>query len=85
VGACWDAGAKAIDINSGPLSRMPEEKIAFLVRTVQESVDLPIILDSANTRAMAAGLAACHQSAVINGVSLEPDRHVTGNSPLIKS
>lgn len=35
--ACRDAGARAIDINSGPLSRNPAEKMTFLVRTVQES------------------------------------------------
>lgn len=74
VTACRDAGAQAIDINSGPLSRKPEEKMAFLVRTVQETVDLPIVLDTTNPRAMAAGLAACRQPAAINGVSLEPEK-----------
>lgn len=72
--ACRDAGARAIDINSGPLSRRPEEKMTFLVRTVLESVDLPIILDTANPLAMAAGLAAYRQPATINGVSLEPEK-----------
>jgi 5-methyltetrahydrofolate corrinoid/iron sulfur protein methyltransferase len=32
--------------------------MTFLVRTVQECVDLPIVLDTANPRAVAAGLAA---------------------------
>lgn len=72
--ACKQAGADAIDINSGPLSRCPEEKMAFLVRTVQESVDLPIVLDTANPLAMAAGLAACSGQATINGISQEPDK-----------
>ena len=74
ISACMDAGAQAIDINSGPLSRTPEEKMTFLVRTVQETGDLPIVLDTANPRAIAAGLAAGNQKAIINGVSLEPDR-----------
>ena len=74
VTACRDAGARAIDINSGPLSRRPEEKMTFMVNTVQEAVDLPIVLDTANPRAMAAGLAACRQPATINGVSLEPEK-----------
>ena len=74
VSACMVAGAQAIDINSGPLSREPEEKMTFLVRTVRETVDLPIVLDTANPRAMAAGLAAGGQKTMINGVSLEPDR-----------
>jgi 5-methyltetrahydrofolate corrinoid/iron sulfur protein methyltransferase len=72
--ACRDAGARAIDINSGPLSNRPEEKMTFLVNTVQEAVDLPIVLDTANPRAMAAGLAACRRPVTINGVSLEPQK-----------
>ncbi len=72
--ACRTAGAQAIDINSGPLSRRPEEKMTFLVRTVQEAVDLPLVLDTINPAALAAGLAACRQRAVINGVSLEPEK-----------
>ena len=72
--ACMEAGAQAIDINSGPLSRSPEEKMTFLVRSVREAVDLPIVLDTANPRAMAAGLAAGGRNTMINGVSLEPER-----------
>lgn len=74
VSACRDAGAQAIDINSGPLSRCPEEKMTFLVRTVQETVDLPIVLDTANSRAMAAGLAASRRKTIINGISLAPEK-----------
>ena len=74
VSACMDAGAQAIDINSGPLSRSPEEKMTFLVHTVQATVDLPIVLDTASPRAMAAGLAASRRKAIINGVSLEPEK-----------
>ena len=74
VSACMNAGAQVIDINSGPLSRSPEEKMTFLVRTVQETADLTVVLDTANPRAMAAGLAAGSQKAMINGVSLEPVR-----------
>jgi 5-methyltetrahydrofolate corrinoid/iron sulfur protein methyltransferase len=74
VRSCLDAGAQAIDINSGPLYRSPEEKMTFLVRTVQECVDLPIVLDTANPRAVAAGLAASRDKAIINGVSLAPEK-----------
>lgn len=72
--ACREAGADAIDINSGPLSRQPAEKMTFLVQTVQEAVDLPLVLDTTNPAAMAAGLAACRGPAIINGVSLEPEK-----------
>jgi len=72
--ACRNAGADAIDINSGPLSRDAEKKMTFLVETVQAAVDLPLVLDTTNPVAMAAGLAACRQPAAINGVSLEPEK-----------
>ena len=72
--ACRDAGADAIDINSGPLSRDAEKKMTFLVETVQAAVDLPLVLDTTNPAAMDAGLAACRHPATINGVSLEPEK-----------
>jgi 5-methyltetrahydrofolate corrinoid/iron sulfur protein methyltransferase len=72
--ACQEAGARAIDINCGPLTRHPAERMTFLVRTVQATVDLPLVLDTTNPVAMAAGLAACNRRAVINGVSLEPEK-----------
>jgi len=72
--ACKAAGARAMDINSGPLNRDPAEKMSFLVRSVQACTDLPLVLDTTNPDAMAAGLAACNGRAIINGVSLEPEK-----------
>ncbi len=71
VRRCEAAGAQAIDINSGPLTKDPEPKMTFLVETVQAVTDLPIFIDTANPRAMAAGLAANRKTAIINGFSLE--------------
>ncbi len=72
--ACRDAGAGAIDVNSGPLSRRPRKKMAFMVNAVQAAVDLPLVLDTTNPDALAAGLAECNRRATINGVSLEPEK-----------
>ncbi|BBO74483.1 methyltetrahydrofolate--corrinoid methyltransferase [Desulfosarcina widdelii] len=72
--ACKAAGARAMDINSGPLTRNPAEKMTFLVRSVKSCVDLPLVLDTTNPDAMAAGLTACNGRATINGVSLEPEK-----------
>ena len=72
--ACRDAGAHYIDINSGPLSRKPVERMRFLVEAVQSAVDLPLVLDTTNPAAMAAGLAASRQRPVINGLSLEKEK-----------
>jgi 5-methyltetrahydrofolate corrinoid/iron sulfur protein methyltransferase len=74
VNACKAAGARAMDINSGPLTRNPAEKMTFLVRSVQACIDLPLVLDTTNPDAMAAGLAACNGRAIISGISLQPEK-----------
>lgn len=69
---CAAAGAEAIDINSGPLSRDPDRRMRFLVEAVQSATDLPILLDTANPVALKSGLETVRNKAVINGFSLEP-------------
>jgi len=71
---CEAAGAMAIDINSGPLSRNPKKKMAFLVNTIQKETNLPVIIDTANPEAICAGLRANRKKAIINGFSLEPGK-----------
>ncbi len=70
--AAGKAGADAIDINSGPLTKDPKGAMRFLVETVQGVTDLPVLIDTANPIAMEAGLAANRYRAVINSFSLEP-------------
>lgn len=74
VRRCVAAGAQMIDINSGPLSREPERKMRFLVETVESATEVPLLLDTANPNALAAGLAAATQPPIINGFSLEPKK-----------
>jgi 5-methyltetrahydrofolate corrinoid/iron sulfur protein methyltransferase len=74
VRQCEAAGAGAIDINPGPLGRDAGSRMAFLVETVQAETSLPLVIDTAERRAMEAGLRACRNRAVINGFSLEPAR-----------
>jgi len=74
VRQCLAAGADAIDINPGPLTRQPGAAMTFLVETVQAVAQCPILLDTANADALAAGLAVCKGPAIINGISLAPDR-----------
>jgi 5-methyltetrahydrofolate corrinoid/iron sulfur protein methyltransferase len=68
---CERASAEAIDLNPGPLTKNPEEKMAFLVATVQSVSGLPLLLDTTNPRALEAGLKASRNPAIINGFSLE--------------
>ena len=71
---CEASGAGMIDINSGPLTRDPAEKMTFLVESARKATRLPLLLDTSNPAAMEAGLLACQGEAVINGFSLEPDK-----------
>lgn len=74
VKTCLAAGAQAMDINTGPLSRDSAAQMRFLVETAQDSCDLPILLDTTNDEAVAAGLRAAHGRVIINGFSLEPHK-----------
>ncbi len=71
VKKCVEAGADAIDINSGPLFREPEKKMKFLTETVQEITELPLLLDTTNPAALEAGLSISRNRTIINGFSLE--------------
>ncbi|MFC1939874.1 dihydropteroate synthase [Chloroflexota bacterium] len=69
-----EAGADYLDINIGPARKSGEEMMAWVVNTVQEVTDLPLSLDTTNPVAMEAGLKACKRKALINSISLQPDR-----------
>ena len=71
---CERAGAEAIDVNPGPLTKDPEEKMTFLVATVQSVTGLPLLLDTTNPKALEAGLRVSLNPVIINGFSLEPKK-----------
>ncbi len=55
VKKCESAGAQAIDINPGPLSKIPEKKMTFRVEAVLSVTRLPLLLDTSNPKALEAG------------------------------
>jgi len=69
-----EAGADYLDINIGPARRQGDEMMEWVVNTVQEVTDLPLSLDTTNPVAMEAGLKVCRSKALINSISLQPDR-----------
>lgn len=71
---CETAGADGIDINSGPLYRDPQSRMAFMVEAVQKVTHLPLILDTSNPKALEAGLLASKTPVTLNGISLEPSK-----------
>ncbi|MBI5247920.1 MAG: dihydropteroate synthase [Desulfomonile tiedjei] len=72
--ACESNGAQFIDLNPGYLSKRNEDRMAFLVETVQEVTTARLILDSPNPRVLARGLAVCKETPVLNALSLEPHK-----------
>lgn len=78
---CALPGVDYIDINPGYLSKRYEDRMAFLVETVQETTDLRLILDSPNPRVLARGLSVCRQTPILSALSREPHK-IDGILPL---
>jgi 5-methyltetrahydrofolate corrinoid/iron sulfur protein methyltransferase len=72
--SCERNGAQLIDLNPGYLSPRHEDRMEFLVETVQEVTSLRLILDSPSARVMAKGLARCRDKPILNALSLEPQK-----------
>jgi len=67
-----------IDLNIGPARKSGEEFMAWTVETVQAVTAKPLSLDSTNLVAVEAGLKVCKSKALINSISLQPDRLEVG-------
>ncbi|MCX5808232.1 MAG: dihydropteroate synthase [Proteobacteria bacterium] len=68
------AGMDIIDINLGPARKEGPGLIEWVVTIVQDTVDLPLSLDTTNIEAMEAGLRAHRGKALINSISARPER-----------
>lgn len=75
-------GMDYLDLNIGPARKGGDETMSWLVRAVQSVVDLPLSLDTTNPVAMEAGLKAHRGKALLNSVSLQPER-VENTLPLV--
>ena len=72
-----EAGVDYIDINLGPARKAGDELMEWIVKTVQEVVDVPLFLDTTNEVAIEAGLKAYKNKkgkAVINSIMARPER-----------
>ncbi|MBW1770231.1 MAG: dihydropteroate synthase [Deltaproteobacteria bacterium] len=72
-----EAGVDYIDVNLGPARKGGEELMEWMVKTVQEVVDLPLYLDTTNVEAVEAGLKVYQNKqgkAVINSIMCRPER-----------
>lgn len=78
------AGARFIDINTGPAVDDPEKVMPWLVEVVESVVDTPISIDTVKVKAIEAGLKAVKKKpALINSTTAER-KHLEQILPLAK-
>jgi 5-methyltetrahydrofolate corrinoid/iron sulfur protein methyltransferase len=64
-----EAGAHALDVNTGPTEGDPVEVMRWLVETIQAAVDVPLAIDSPKPPVVEAGLRAARRPAIINSTT----------------
>jgi cobalamin-dependent methionine synthase I len=67
------AGAHMLDVNGG-VPGHEVESLAWLVTTVQEAVQVPLCLDSADPEALRQALPLCQKQPMINSITEDPER-----------
>jgi 5-methyltetrahydrofolate corrinoid/iron sulfur protein methyltransferase len=77
-----DAGVDWLDVSSGTPPEQEPEDLVWLVQTVQEVVEVPLCLDSANPRALAAAIEQVRETPLINSINGEQAR-LDGILPLV--
>ena len=78
-----EAGAQALDLNIGPQKKAGHEIMPWLVKGIQEVVDVPLSLDTTNLAAIEAGLKVAKNQCIINSASAEEER-LASVPPLVK-
>jgi 5-methyltetrahydrofolate--homocysteine methyltransferase len=68
------AGADMLDINAGIPMVDEADLLAQMLRKVQDTVDVPICIDSSVVEALEAGLSAYEGRALVNSVTAEDER-----------
>jgi 5-methyltetrahydrofolate--homocysteine methyltransferase len=67
-----EAGADYLDVNTGTFLQEEADRLKWLIETVQEATSLPLCLDSADARVIAAVLPLVNSPPMINSITLEP-------------
>ncbi len=78
-----EAGATYVDVNAGTFLAQEPEYLEWLVRCVQEVVDVPLCIDTPNPQAAERAIKACQKTPVVNSISGESKR-IAEMLPLIK-
>ncbi|MGC8880403.1 MAG: dihydropteroate synthase [Anaerolineae bacterium] len=72
-----EAGAHYLDLNIGPQKKAGHEIMPWLVKGIQEVVDVPVVLDTTNLAAIEEGLKVAKHQCIINSTSAEEERLAT--------
>lgn len=68
-----EAGAAYIDVNAA-VSDNEIEAMQWLVNIIQEIVSIPLCIDSPSAGALAAGVALCRKTPLVNSITAEKER-----------
>ncbi len=69
------AGATYIDVNAGSRGGREKQDLAWLIEVIQESVDLPLCLDSPDPEVLRNACEQVKNPPMINSISLEKNRY----------
>ncbi len=73
-----DAGADAVDLNIGPQKKHGHEILPWLVETVEEVVDVPLVFDTTNLKAIEAACETVSKAQpIINSTDAREERLAT--------
>lgn len=78
-----ESGADILDVNVGTRIHTEVEDMRWIVKVVQQAVDVPLCIDSPNPQAIEAGLAEHKGKALVNSITAEEER-IKRVLPLIK-
>jgi len=79
-----EGGAHYVDVNAGTKIHNEPEILTWLVKTVQEAVDVPLCIDSPNPKAIEAALEVHKGQALVNSITAEKERYKTILPLLVK-
>jgi len=63
------AGAGMLDVNTGPYEKNPKDAMKWLVETIQEVCDVPLVLDSTKADVLEEGLKLVKKKAMVNSTN----------------
>lgn len=68
------AGANVLDVNTGPYSKNPRDDMKWLVESIQNSVNVPLAIDSTKPDVIEEALKLVSQRAMINSTSADEEK-----------